>query len=227
MPATLLPPEVESKPKSSHGSSGGGFDGGWDGDESHRWGDWGSQGAGTSPDSYRLAMWLGLASILMLFVALSSAYLVRQGASMDWRAIAIPPFLLPNSFLLLASSATLELSRRAWKRRLRTELRNWISVTTLLGGAFLAGQIWIWRGLAAQGIYLSSNPHSSFFYLMTGAHGVHLMGGIIALLVVSFKAWFQVYSSVSFRTLLDVTAIYWHFMGGLWVYLFILLFIWR
>jgi cytochrome c oxidase subunit 3 len=228
MPTTIAPPEVDTKPKGSHDSSGGGFDGGGGrGDDSNRWGDFGGSERQTPIDAYRLAMWLALASILMLFAGLSSAYVFRMGASPDWRSISIPAFLLPNSCLLLASSLTLELFRRGLKIGLDSKTRFWVALTTLLGAGFLVGQVWIWKALCAQGIYLSSNPHSSFFYLMTGTHGVHLAGGVIALLVLSWKAWRHVHVTRGLTTFSDLTAIYWHFMDGLWIYLFLLLFLWR
>ena len=226
MPATISPPEIGPKPKRP-GAGGGGLQGGGWGDDSPE--GWGSYGPpyGSSPQAYRLGMMLGLASILMLFVALSSAYVVRQGVSQDWHPIALPPWLLPNTFVLLVSSLTLELARRSLKRRLDDRFRGWITLTTLLGITFLLGQIAIWQSLAAQGIYLSSNPHSSFFYLMTGAHGVHLLGGMLALSYVMSRAWRHKNASQAGWTVLDVTALYWHFMDGLWIYLFFLLFVWR
>jgi len=225
MPITLAPPQIERKPKSL-GPSDGGFGQGGQGDDSHQWDPSGGKNH-TSADSYRLAMWLGLASIVMLFAGLSSAYIIRLGGSSDWRAISIPGFLIPNSVILLASSVTLEMFRRKLTVALTPQARFWIGITTLLGAAFLAGQIGIWRTLVAQGIYLSSNSHSSFFYLMTGAHAVHLAGGVITLLVLAAMAWCQVYATRGLRILADVTAIYWHFMDGLWIYLFVLLFFWR
>jgi len=174
-----------------------------------------------------MGMWLGLASIVMLFAGLSSAYIIRSGGASDWRAISIPGFLIPNSLILLVSSLTLEMFRRRLTVALTPKARFWIGLTTLLGAAFLAGQISIWKTLVAQGIYLSSNSHSSFFYLMTGAHAAHLAGGVISLLVLAGMSWRQVYATRGLRILADVTAIYWHFMDGLWIYLFVLLFFWR
>jgi cytochrome c oxidase subunit III len=225
MPVTLAPPQIERRPK-ARGPSDGGFGRGGPGDDSHRW-DPGDGEHQTSADSYRLAMWLGLASIVMLFAGLSSAYIIRSGGASDWRAISIPRFLIPNSIILLASSVTLEMFRRRLTVALTPQARFWIGLTTLLGAAFLAGQISIWKTLVAQGIYLSSNSHSSFFYLMTGAHAVHLAGGVISLLVLAGMSWRQVYATRGLRILADVTAIYWHFMDGLWIYLFVLLFFWR
>ena len=225
MPVTLAPPQFESKPKGRIPSNGG-FGEGGPGDDSHRW-DSGDGEHPTSLDSYRMGMWLGLASIVMLFAGLTSAYVIRLGSSSDWRAINIPGFLIPNSIILLASSVTLEMFRRKLTVALTSKARLWIGITTLLGTVFLAGQIGIWKTLAAQGVYLSSNSHSSFFYLMTGAHAVHLAGGVITLLVLAVMSWRQVYATRGLRILADVTSIYWHFMDGLWIYLFVLLFFWR
>ena len=228
MPTVITPQETEIITPPDHGSGGGsGFgSSGWDGD-GYGW----SPGGGvpqTSPDSYRLATWLGVASILMLFAGLSSAYIVRQGASGDWVSIAIPPFLLPNSLLLIASSVSLERSRNQLRKYgLIPAVRFWLNLTVLLGASFLAGQILIWKQLAAQGIYLNSNSHSSFYYLMTGAHGVHLAGGVIVLAILSIRAQRQLVANQSLRTLMDVTSIYWHFMDGLWIYLLLVLLFWR
>ena len=101
-----------------------------------------------------------------------------------------------------------------------------MSLTCLLGTAFLAGQLWLWRMLGQQGIYLSGNPHSSFFYLLTGVHGAHLLGGMVALVYLTARNWSSG-TRVPGKISLNVTAIYWHFMDGLWIYLLVLLFFWR
>ena len=155
MPVTLAPPQFEQKPKSRIPSNGG-FGKGGPGDDSNRW-DSGDGEHQTSADSYRLAMWLCLASIVMLFAGLTSAYVIRLGGSSDWRAIGIPMFLIPNSIILLASSFTLEMFRRKLTVTLSPAARVWIGATALLGIAFLVGQISIWKALEAQGVYLSSN----------------------------------------------------------------------
>jgi cytochrome c oxidase subunit III len=228
MPTTIAPPEDVTKTRENIGSGGGGiYDRGWGGDGPDNWGSSGPEKFETFHQSYRLAMWLAMASILMLFVALSSAYIVRQGFAQDWRSIAIPPLLWPNTFVLLGSSLTLEMARRSLKRLQVDAFKRWMTLTAVLGAAFLAGQIATWRALTAQGIYLNSNPHSSFFYLLTGIHGVHLLGGMIALCYVLFRAWQHGYIRVKGLAVIEVTAMYWHFMDGLWIYLFLLLFVWR
>ena len=211
----------------------------------------------TSLQTYLTGMWLGLGAITMLFAAFTSAYIVRRGMSDDWRPTEIPVLLWCNTFVLVASSLTLERARRSLRAAvaakgarlegavavpkalsldvfaLRQAFRRWWSVTTALGGAFLFGQIVAWRQLAAQGVYMASNPSSSFFYLLTGAHGLHLLGGVVALLYVVFQAWRwkPIMSRRAVeempRTAVEVTALYWHFMDGLWVYLFLVLLFWR
>jgi cytochrome c oxidase subunit 3 len=226
MPVTIAPPEIEIEPKKSPGGPGGG-PGDGSGGSDENWGGSNSQNFEISSQSYHLGMLLGLASILMLFVALSSAYVMRQGESQDWHPIAMPPLLLPNTLILLLSSFTLELARRALKREWAGSFRHWLALSTLLGTTFVVGQLAIWRSLVAQGMYVGSNPHSSFFYVLTGAHGAHLMGGIIALGIVTVRAWQPEHKNGATRRAVGVTALYWHFMDGLWIYLLLLLFVWR
>lgn len=159
----------------------------------------------------------------MLFVAFSSAYVYRQGLSFDWQPLQALPVLWFNTAVLLISSLTFELSRRSLRRDHTTPFRAWLSVTAVLGLVFLVGQYVAWRQLAAQGIYLGTNPHSSFFYVLTALHAVHLAGGILALGFVLRGAVRGRFTSAR-RSAVDVTATYWHFMDGLWIYLFVLLF---
>jgi cytochrome c oxidase subunit 3 len=183
------------------------------------------------PQKYRIGMWVALASILMLFISLTSAYIVRGvpalgGGQDDWLPIDMPRVLWVNTAILLASSLSIEFARRALKRNEYSQFKSWISLTTLLGVAFLVGQLMAWRQLASQGVYINSHPHSSFFYLLTSLHGVHLLGGVIALTYVTLAAM-RMRIGFKRRTAVNVTAIYWHFMDGLWIYLFGLLFFFR
>jgi cytochrome c oxidase subunit 3 len=160
-------------------------------------------------DTARLGMLLALAGISMLFIAITSSYVVGHGFRSTWNPLPMPWLLPLNTMILLLASATIERSRRVSRDK-------WLAATLLLGIAFLAGQLAVWRQLAAGGIYLGSNPHGSFFYLLTGLHGLHVLGGVVAVGYLKLRAWRP-----------DVTALYWHFMGGLWVYLVLLLFAWR
>ena len=183
------------------------------------------------PRKYRIGMWVALAGILMLFIALTSAYIVRSipalnGGTHDWLPIEMPAVLWITTTVLFISSVSIELARRALGRNEYSSFKRWISLTTLLGVVFLAGQIIAWRQLAAQGVYINSHPHSSFFYVLTSLHGLHLLGGVIALTYVTVAA-FRMRIGFKRRAAVDVTAIYWHFMDGLWIYVFGLLFFFR
>lgn len=181
---------------------------------------------------YRIGMWVGLASIMMLFTALSSAYIVRSrvGTANDWQPIAIPHMLWLSTSLILLSSATFEAARKFIKRGEDKRYRLWLMITVALGFGFLATQLLAWRDLVAGGIYLATNPHSSFFYVLTGVHGLHLLGGILMLGFLLLQAWRRAGEGLARARRVDsadAVAIYWHFMDGLWIYLFLLLFLWR
>lgn len=201
-------------------------------------GDQGSRGSrDASPQQYRIGMWLALAAILMMFAALSSAYVFRSTRTQqNWQAFSVPLMLWVSTGLILASSATFEVARRALHRGEREVYRLWLSVSLLLGLGFLAAQLLAWRGLVGQGIYLATNPHSSFFYLLTGLHALHLVGGIIGLSYLVLRsarrasreeAAATADREAKRRATTDAFGLYWHFMDGLWVYLFALLFLWR
>jgi cytochrome c oxidase subunit 3 len=181
-------------------------------------------------DRYRLGMYVALAGVVMLFTALTSAYIVRAASSNDWHPIAMPSILWLSTLVIVTSSFVLETARRAVKQQRDGVYGRWLIITTVLGITFLASQLMAWRQLARHGIYLSSNPHSSFFYLLTAAHGVHLLGGILALgylLLRTRKTRVGVAAESKRVGAVDAVSIYWHFMDGLWVYLFLLLFFWK
>jgi len=186
------------------------------------------------PDSranrYRIGMWVALASIAMMFTALSSAYIVRSASSNDWYPLVMPRVLLASTAIILMSSGTLEVARRNLKASMVSGYSRWLLITALLGLAFLVSQLIAWRQLRAQGVYLSSNPHSSFFYLLTAAHAVHLFGGLLALLYLLLRVRTLLVNGgidVRKKAAADAVSIYWHFMDVLWIYLFLLLFFWR
>jgi cytochrome c oxidase subunit 3 len=198
------------------GGGGGGFlPGGFGGGQG--WGEF------RVPErTYRLGMWFALTGIVMLFAAFTSALVVRKGMSFDWVPVRVPPILWLNTLVLLASSAALELSRRSLRAGAAKAFVRWLAAALVLGLGFLAGQLIAWRELAARGIYLASNPGSSFFYVLTAVHGFHLLGGVVALAYVVFRAR-PIAIGLARRTPLDVTAIYWHFMDVLWIYVFFVL----
>jgi cytochrome c oxidase subunit 3 len=166
-------------------------------------------------------MFFALASISMLFLGLTSAYMVRQGSEADWHSLRMPALLLVNTAVLAVSSVSMEKARRAEHAR---NFNLWLRTTAALGVVFVAGQLAVWRQLSDRGVYLSTNPHSSFFYLLTGLHGLHLLGGILALSFLALKPQARVAAGRS--PVVEATAFYWHFMGVLWAYLLVLLFNW-
>jgi len=184
-------------------------------------------GGGGEPDSSfpisarQIATWLLMTGIAMLFAGLTSAYVVLRGVP-TWEKIPLPSQVWVNTLILFASSLTLELARRSVKADKVATLRQWLGVTGILGIAFVLGQVLLWRELTASGVLLTSTLHSSFFYVLSGIHAVHILGGLIALAVVSVKAWSGRLSSISFEPL-QLCATYWHFMGGVWLYLILLL----
>jgi cytochrome c oxidase subunit 3 len=173
---------------------------------------------------------VAIAGIVMLFTALTSAYIVRSASGNDWQPIAMPKVLWLSTLLIVISSVTIEVSRRSLKQQRDGRYGRWLSVTVVLGLGFLASQIIAWRQLVRQGVYLAGNPYNSFFYLFTAAHGLHLLGGILALtylLLRTRRRRSTIEGELRRVGAADSATIYWHFMDGLWVALFFLLFFWK
>jgi cytochrome c oxidase subunit III len=187
------------------------------------------------PDSranrYRIGTWVGLASIAMMFTSLSSAYIVRSGTAADWVPLRLPPVMFASTVLILISSVTIEFARRKLKHGFPEVYSRYLLFTGLLGLAFLGSQLIGWRQLRSQGVYVATHPHSSFFYLLTGAHAVHIAGGLLALGFLWWRSSRQPSEEPAFvakrQATADAVSIYWHFMDGLWIYLFLLLLLWR
>lgn len=226
MPGTTSPPEIEliiedigggrGNPPPAGGGDDGGDNGGGDNDNRGR-------KHPPSPKRYSTAITIALVSILMFFMALASAFIVLRRGSDVWVSVHLPPILLANTVILLASSFTLEAARRRLALADVSGFRKFWLLTTGLGILFVAGQLIAWRQLVAQGVYIASNQASSFFYIFTGAHAVHLLGGVGALLYVSFRKSDQ--KRISLNTAAEIASYYWHFMDGLWVFLLALLFL--
>jgi cytochrome c oxidase subunit III len=178
-----------------------------------------------SPPPASTGIWVVVYAITMMFAALTSALIVRKGSSLDWQSFTLPPILYLNTALLLGSSVTLEAARR----RVATFMggialpgespARWLYITLVFGLLFVTGQYVAWDRLRAEGLYLATNPSSSFFYLLTAAHVLHVLGGLIGLLYVIGK----LKKSELRRSTLDAASRYWHFVDLLWVYLLFLL----
>jgi len=242
---TLTPTRTIKDPKTGQGGSGVHppiSDGGGDG----RGGN-GSPDYGQRLRRTRLGLLIGLMSVTMLFVGFTSAYIVRRGLPTldegtntyvrDWIPVNLPiALLLVNTGLLLVSSITMELARRQITRQVALapvqsipgvslgEERSfpWLGVTVALGLGFLTGQWTAWRELANRGFYLATSASSSFVYLLTAAHAVHLAGGMLVLLYAAITSLLRKPVEAR-RIVVDIAAWYWHFMALLWIYIFALL----
>jgi cytochrome c oxidase subunit III len=190
-----------------------GDDGGGDGD---RW-----RRASSPVRRYSIGIGLAMVSILVFFLGLAVAFVVLERFNSAWVPVQLPRILWANTIVLLASSVTLELARRSLADFNLSRFQILWRITTALGVLFLVGQVIAWRELVDSRVFLNSTQASSFFYIFTGAHGVHLLGGICALLYVSLRKFEQ--AKVSRRAASQVASYYWHFMDGLWVLLFALL----
>jgi len=189
----------------------------------------GKRGAAEAAKS---GIWVGIAAITMSFAAFTSAIIVRQGSDPSWQHLTLPPVLYLTTLILLSSSVTLEMSRRgigALTAGSGTNeggeaaggSRRWLYATLGLGLLFVAGQYVAWQQLAAQGIFLATNPSSSFFYVLTAMHALHVLGGLVALGYVLRKLAGA--RPALRRSTYEAACVYWHFMGGLWVYLLLVM----
>ncbi|MGH9776182.1 MAG: cytochrome c oxidase subunit 3 [Candidatus Acidiferrales bacterium] len=217
MPGATITPDIEliETHGPGRGGNGSGMHGGGGGGDR-------DPGAGkrrTPQRAYVTGITGALAGILMFFMALVSAYIVRKGISLDWQPTQLPRILWLNTAILLVSSGTIVAARSRLKKSDLAGFRKLWLLTTALGFAFLLGQLIAWRELVNQGVYLATNPSSSFFYVLTASHGLHLLGGVVALLFVALRHPRHLTES----TAAEVTSIYWHFMDALWVFLLLLL----
>ena len=175
----------------------------------------------------RSGVWVAIFAITMFFAAFTSALFVREGSAADWTHLVLPPILYANTMMLLLGSLTLVMASRVVNAHVLLDshavktVMVWLIATLVLGSLFIAGQYEAWRQLAAQGLFLSTNPNSSFFYVFTGMHILHLLGGIAALvyLIGQLAGSHTTFRRAAFQN----TAIYWHFMGVLWLYLLFVL----
>ena len=223
MATTLPPPQVELEQKARPHDGNGGFRGLEPASGNLR--------AVKDPrgEPTRTGIWVGLAAIAMVFAALTSALYVREGSATDWHHIVLPPILWFNTLALIASSIALETARHRvaafmrGKEPSKAAANLWLNATLALGLVFVVGQYLAWLKLRSEGLYLPTNPNSSFFYVFTGVHVVHVVGGLGGLTRVLAK--FRGFAGPLRRSTMDATSYYWHFMGMLWIYLLMVLWI--
>lgn len=169
----------------------------------------------------KFALWIFIGSVVMVFAALTSAYMVRQ-ADGNWMLFDLPDLFWITSVIILVSSGTMHWAYLAAKRDNLQATKIAISITTVLGIAFLIGQFLAWGELVKRNVYLVGNPSGSFVYVLSGLHGMHIIGGVVFLLIVLVAVFrYKVHSKN--LALVEMCATYWHFLDGLWLYLFVFL----
>ncbi len=169
---------------------------------------------------YQFALWIGLATIVMMFVAFTSAYIVRRAAG-NWYEFRLPDIFLVNTAVILLSSVTLQVSFNSFKKGREMAYKGFLIATFILGIAFVVLQYMGWKAMDAQGATITINPSSSFIYVISGVHAAHVLGGITILMVALMHAYILPYRPTERRVLrFGLSLQYWHFVDLLWVYLY-------
>lgn len=181
-------------------------------------------GAGRDGSPARLGLWVFMGVVTVLFSLLLVAYVMRM-ASADWRPLPVPWQLWLNTTMLIVSSVALQWAKAAAQRGRIASMKAGLLAGGVFAFAFLAGQLWAWQQLSALHYFVAGNPANSFFYLLTGLHGLHLLGGLVAWIKTSVKAWHGL-EMESTGASVELCARYWHFLLVLWLVLFaVLLFV--
>src|ERR1051326_1007100 len=198
----------------------------------------GGRGGGGDDESGRRSSGMGLFGmrialipIAVLFIATALIFYIRSRNGINWRSVPMPSLLWLSTALILISSGTLERARTGLQADRFGVYTRWLLRTLYLGLGFLASQVLALQQLVTQGLFLRHNPHSSMFSIITASHGLHLFGGLIALAYLLVRAALHIHDShhgrATTRRIMVVTALYWHFLAGLWVCLFLLLLLWQ
>ena len=174
---------------------------------------------------YATAIVLAMVSIVMFFMAMASAFIVLRATSNRWVPLHLPAIVWVNTAILLLSSGAVELARKRLALAEVEKFRKIWSAATTLGVLFLVGQLIAWWQLHSSGFHMATTQESSFFYIFTGLHGLHLLGGVLALLFVALRKFER--ANVSRAVAAELASYYWHFMDGLWLFLLSLLYFGR
>lgn len=178
---------------------------------------------------HKFALWLGIASIVMMFSGLTSAYIVRKAGG-NWTEFKLPDLFWISTIVIILSSVTLYLAHKAAKEEAHSKYRLWLGCTLLLGFGFVVMQYLGWQALMNIGVLLVGNPSGSFLYVISGVHALHVVAGVAILFVLFIKSMINRQDPVTelldeinpHRTLgIEMASTYWHFVGILWIYLFL------
>jgi cytochrome c oxidase subunit 3 len=191
----------------------------------------GSEAAFSTPTKARVFTVFLLVVVLMTFGGLSAAYIVTAtNKAIEWRPFDLPVQVWISTIIILLSSIIYHRAKRAIDGYDQPSARRWLVATAVFGAAFISSQLLAWLELSQQGLYFSGNPYAGFFYILTAVHALHVLGGVIALGSIMLHAWNPIYSERMWervQTLGEAVGWYWHFMGGVWLVLFVLLGFWK
>jgi len=185
----------------------------------------------SSPDKAKIITWFLLLVVAMTFSGLIGAYvMISTNKAAEWKPFDLPIQVWISTVLILVSSVSYHAAKRAIDGEFQELARRWLIGTTTLGAAFISSQILAWLALVSRGLYLHGNPYAGFFYILTAVHAVHVLGGIAALGSILLRSWYDTSDAAELthrRNLARSVGLYWHFMGALWIALFILLGFWK
>lgn len=168
---------------------------------------------------HKYSMWIAMASITMMFIGFTSAYVVKRSQA-NWLSFELPAIFWVSTGLILLSSLTMHLGLRQFKARSMGSYKSLITLTALLGVAFAVCQVIGFSDMKNHGLALDTTVSASFIYVIVGVHILHVLGGVVVLLILFFRAYrtrVRTYSAVP----IEVAATYWHFVDGLWIYLLV------
>jgi cytochrome c oxidase subunit 3 len=169
----------------------------------------------------KFVMWMTCVSIVMMFAGLSSAFIVKSNQA-NWLSFNVPVIFWYSTSVIILSSITMMLSRKAFLNREMKQYKKYLGVTVVLGVVFVIMQLTGFTQLWSRGITLTRNVSFSFLYIIVGLHALHVLGGVIALIFIYFRSYSsrkKVYTSVP----IDLINTYWHFVDLLWIYLLMFL----
>ena len=213
-------------PNSPNGNKGGGGSDGGDNEGYRNRNDF-PETEQPTPDKAKVVTWFVLLVVLMTFGGLIGAYVViSTNKAAEWNPFDLPIQIWISTVLILISSITYHIAKKAIDGDHQEKGRKWLIVTTVLGSAFISSQLLAWLALVNRGLYMYGNPFAGFFYILTAVHALHVLGGIIALGSILLRSWYETSNPAELthrRNLARSVGWYWHFLGALWIVLFLLL----
>lgn len=223
-----LKPTLSSSLGAGGGRKNPGGGGGGNGGDNFPNKDFSEQKQQQRSNKLRITMGFMLLVVLMTFGVLIGAYVVTAtNGTLEWKPFEnLPVPVWISTLLILASSFTYKIFQNHLHSQSQQKAKNWLLATTILGAVFISSQILAWLALAQRGVYVHSNPYAGFFYILTAVHAVHVIVGIIILGYIVLRTWHETDSEIELaqrKNISNTVGWYWHFMGALWIVLFLLL----